>query len=883
MKPVCETISNIKVVHFNAPAPGFNNVPGMVSDAFNGPLNGSIWSFYDPIGNSSVSRTENQVAISVPAGSNHDLWTNALFAPRIMQAANNTNFEIEAKFDSPLLARYQLHGFIVEQNETNFVDFMFYTDGSATRVFSASFVDGIPTIRINSVVENGSPMYLRVTRFGKQWTVAYSYDGRKWTIAGNYSHTLSVNKVGIFGGNSPDDSPAYTALIDYFMVNGIAPGNSVDTDPPVISGVQASTTDTRATITWSTDEPADSRVNYGLTPEMNSTEHGLKLTVAHSATLDHLTPDTEYRFQVESIDGSGNSASSREGVLTTKNALGAIHDLTPPVISNIHASATNTTATITWTTDEPANAWVSHDLAVKSPKAASNRRLLSPNGFSLLNLAFESYQPDSAGLADRYADVSGRFDHALRIDWLTEDLANSWLNEESGSGADPYGKNHNFTTVHSATLKNLIPGTEYAFRVQSRDRRGNLTTSLNRNFKTTIDQSQRNMVNWQHLSSSAGDLPVPPVSRGQSGLKVVDLNKDGRQDYFMSFWQNKDGRKDYLMRFLEENSPEETMVWYQQQPNGTFVKYLIDNEKINISHSERFQDIDGDGDIDLMIGQASSGNTIDWWENPYPNYLSDVPWVRREIYSGKSFYHDGIWGDFDGDGADEYMSWNQKSQTLLLFEKPEKPKTSGPWPVTRVFSWPGEGEYHRYKGADAIDVDLDGKLDFVGACGWFEHQADDNRFIPHIIDESQAYSQVVAGQLITGGRPEIVCLKELEPGPLNMYQWNGSHWQVKTLIAKVSNAHTLQLGDLNKDGYLDIMFAEMAQWNSPIPNYPNAGLYVLYGDGSGNFNLQTIHQGQGHLEGQLADIDSDGDLDIVTKPFRHNIPLIEIWKNQGNF
>lgn len=51
-------------------------------------------------------------------------------------------------------------------------------------------------------------------------------------------------------------------------VNNAALAQSSDVVPPKISGVQVSgVTDNAVTVTWNTDENADSLVNYGLQPD----------------------------------------------------------------------------------------------------------------------------------------------------------------------------------------------------------------------------------------------------------------------------------------------------------------------------------------------------------------------------------------------------------------------------------------------------------------------------------------------------------------------------------------------------------------------------------------------------------------------------------------
>jgi hypothetical protein len=90
------------------------------------------------------------------------------------------------------------------------------------------------------------------------------------------------------------------------------------------------------------------------------------------------------------------------------------------------------------------------------------------------------------------------------------------------------------------------------------------------------------------------------------------------------------------------------------------------------------------------------------------------------------------------------------------------------------------------------------------------------------------------------------------------------------LIPTVTHGHSLQVADVNADGHQDIFVAEMGLWGSvgSSPNNPDAAIDIFYGDGSGSFTRQTVHVGQGGHESRLADLDGDGDLDILHKPFR---------------
>jgi hypothetical protein len=86
----------------------------------------------------------------------------------------------------------------------------------------------------------------------------------------------------------------------------------VDNTPPVITNIVATpNAGGTATITWETDELADSRADYGTSPgSLNLNESNAALVTNHSIVLSGLAAATTYYFRVTSEDGAGNSATS---------------------------------------------------------------------------------------------------------------------------------------------------------------------------------------------------------------------------------------------------------------------------------------------------------------------------------------------------------------------------------------------------------------------------------------------------------------------------------------------------------------------------------------------------------------------------------------------
>src|SRR2546425_474383 len=136
------------------------------------------------------------------------------------------------------------------------------------------------------------------------------------TMASNGPHSLTAVARDAAGNT------ATSATVNVTVAN-------VDTTPPVLSSIIVSSISLNtAAIIWTTNEPSDSQVEYGLTASYDSlTALDPTLVTAHLQTLTGLTPGTLYHFRVRSRDAAGNLAVSGDLTLNTSA------DTSPPSVT----------------------------------------------------------------------------------------------------------------------------------------------------------------------------------------------------------------------------------------------------------------------------------------------------------------------------------------------------------------------------------------------------------------------------------------------------------------------------------------------------------------------------------------------------------------------
>lgn len=342
------------------------------------------------------------------------------------------------------------------------------------------------------------------------------------------------------------------------------------------------------------------------------------------------------------------------------------------------------------------------------------------------------------------------------------------------------------------------------------------------------------------------DIQPPNKGDQQTASQVLDIDNDGVDEFVIT-----------------ERTGSPSVVWYDYD-GTTWERNIVDSQPLHIEAGGASMDIDSDGDTDIVFGGDYKSNEIWWWENPYPDYSGE--WKRHTIKDfGKNKHHDQLFGDFDHDGQEELVSWNQGDSKLLLFEIPARPGSAEEWDHAVIHEGSSRDE-GLYKG----DINLDGKTDIVGAGKWFEH-IKGKKFKTHRIDPEMNFTRSAVGQLVEGGRPEVFLAPGDANGDAKWYEYKENRWQGHKLDY-VTHGHTVDIRDVNNDGNPDIFLGEMGD--------PGAGdqarIMIWYGNGKGSFKQKTIRTGQGIHEGRLGYLNNDKILDILVKPYHHRAPKVEV-------
>ena len=341
-----------------------------------------------------------------------------------------------------------------------------------------------------------------------------------------------------------------------------------------------------------------------------------------------------------------------------------------------------------------------------------------------------------------------------------------------------------------------------------------------------------------------------------SMTSLTDLDADGDLDF-------ADGQRDVACSGA--TNPNAPMIWWEYCSPDHWVRHTV-GTGFSSAASGGAGDFDGDGWIDLVAGNS-------WFKNPGATVRTAAMWTRYPT-GAPGATEEIAMGDLNADG---------KLDALFVVRTIDPQWWTPTATPTATWTRTVLSTYRQQQGAAIGDLSGDGKNDALVGDHWWYRQEANNVWTPvPIATDSMA------------ANPAFVALGGFEPAntpqegssPLTMMaDMDGdgdndiamsTHWGTNVAWMENRNGtgtawvlhmipptargsvvlHDVVADDFDNDGDIDILVAE------------NQGALWIYENTDGRGGAFTEHRivanGPGH-EARAADVDCDGDLDIVGK------------------
>ncbi|MDA1232339.1 MAG: FG-GAP-like repeat-containing protein [Planctomycetota bacterium] len=360
---------------------------------------------------------------------------------------------------------------------------------------------------------------------------------------------------------------------------------------------------------------------------------------------------------------------------------------------------------------------------------------------------------------------------------------------------------------------------------------------------------------------SAAALADEPVFRRHvindestfSACAVFDVNNDGRLDIVSGgWWYAAPAWEKHFLRDVEEI-------------RGRFDDY-----------SNLPLDVNGDGNTDLISVNYRS-ESIYWVEHPRSGLNAGTAWERK-VAATPGAMETGRLVDIDDDGRLDVLPNGTKFAAWWDIEPGETPK----WIRHEL---PLELAGH---GVGFGDINGDGRGDIVGPHGWAEAPQNPRnerwQFHPEFELWQDASVPILVQDVDGDGDNDLVWGRGHRFGLYWMEQSQGvdggREWVRHAIDTSWSQAHSLLWADLNGDGRAELIAgSRFMGHDGKDPGEYNPQIVCSYQflPESRTWNRQTIWSGDSvgfGLDPKVADLDADGDLDLVC-PGRSGLYVLE--------
>ena len=348
-------------------------------------------------------------------------------------------------------------------------------------------------------------------------------------------------------------------------------------------------------------------------------------------------------------------------------------------------------------------------------------------------------------------------------------------------------------------------------------------------------------------SQGAYDLVIKTknLSLGDAIFTTSDTITTGADFACSVYAEDVDGDGD--IDLLSASESDGKIAWYENNGSQNFTPHTISTNAEG-AHSVYAIDVDSDGHMDVL---SASEYKISWYENDgNENFIPHTITTDTYAYGNMSVYA----VDVDGDGDIDVLSASYYDDQIAWYEN-DGNESFTPHTITTNAS----GAYSVY----ALDVDGDGDIDVLSAAyyddeiAWYENDGNES-FTPHTIttDDGEATS-VYAVDVDSDGDIDVLSASEYD-GKIAWYENNGNeNFTPHTIITGTYHARSVYAADVNGDGNMDVLSA--SDYDDEINWYENDGTFPP------DFITHTITSNANGAQSVYAvDVDCDGDIDVLS-------------------
>ncbi|MFC1600778.1 FG-GAP-like repeat-containing protein [Candidatus Sumerlaeota bacterium] len=351
---------------------------------------------------------------------------------------------------------------------------------------------------------------------------------------------------------------------------------------------------------------------------------------------------------------------------------------------------------------------------------------------------------------------------------------------------------------------------------------------------------------WENLNGDGSSWTTHTVEGdfdGANSVFAADMDKDGDQDILgSSLWAND--------ITWWENSGGDGLSWIEHTVEGEF------NGAVCVSAA----DMDGDGDWDV-VGAAFGVDTVTWWENTNGSATAWTTHVVDSAFDGARWISTA---DMDRDGDIDILGVGYYANEVVWWKNVSGDGST--WSKQLVSSTFALG-----KSVSAVDLEGDGDHDILAASSdipgedvvWWENtDGSGGAWATHSITTAwDATCFADAADVDGDGDLDVIAMAAFGNHEVSWWEnTNGSAtaWREHEIITAWDGGNVVYAADVDGDGDEDILVAattdDQITWHENLSPRRQA-----------TFPEKQVVSGSvdGVRSVAAADIDADGDLDVV--------------------